>query len=195
MNTWQPGQPVTMETERFLLRSLTPEDVDETYLGWWNDAEIQKGFGMQPRGWTLADAIEHVKSFDNIKRLHLGIYLKESGRLIGFYSVFIDPEVKSSKGNICIGEKDWQRWGVTSEIGPRMLQYRFEDMGHKLIVGKVVGNNVVAIELYKKHGFRLVKTKPDPNLQQDGRPLVTSYFMLTREDWERQQSAKKKDAS
>ncbi len=195
MTTWQPGQPVTMETERFLLRSLTPEDVDETYLGWWNDAEIQKGFGMQPRGWTLADAIEHVKSFDNIKRLHLGIYLKESGRLIGFYSVFIDPEVKTSKANICIGEKDWQRRGVTSEIGPRMLQYRFEDMGHNLIVGKVVGNNVGAIELYKKHGFRLVKTKPDPNLQQDGRPLVTSYFMLTREEWFRQQSAKKKDAS
>ena len=34
---WRPGEPLQLETERFLLRSLTPADATITYVRWWND--------------------------------------------------------------------------------------------------------------------------------------------------------------
>jgi RimJ/RimL family protein N-acetyltransferase len=190
MTDWQTGEALRFETERFYLRTFTPEDINETYLSWWNDAEIQKSFGNQPCNWKLDDALEHMKSFDNLNRFHLGIFVKESDRLIGFYSFIINPDENSSESSVCIGEKDWRHQGVISEVAPYILDYRFNKMGHYLIVGKIVGDNPVIKKLYKKFGFKLVKTKPHKNLQQDGRPVETSYFMLTREEWQRRQKDK-----
>ena len=190
MTDWQLGEPLRIETERFYLRTFTPEDVNETYLGWWNDADIQRGFGHQPCNWTLDDALKHVKSFDNFSQFHLGIFVKENDHLIGYYSFITNPDDNSSESSVCIGEKEWQNKGVISEVGPHMLNYRFNTMGHYLIFGKIVGDNPVIKKLYKKFGFKLVTTIPHKDLQQDGQPVEISYYTLTCEEWRRRQKDK-----
>ena len=39
MTSWTPGTPVRLATRRFVLRSLTRQDVGERYAGWLRDPD------------------------------------------------------------------------------------------------------------------------------------------------------------
>jgi len=150
---WRPGENLSLDTERFTLRSLTPEDATPTYMGWWNDPEIQAGLNSPPRGWGKQEAVRHISRFNNETTFHLGIFCKETERMIGFYAMFIQSRNKVAKTNIVIGEKDY--WGkrVVQEVRGRMLSFLFETLGMEKVKGEVTGRNYPAIFNYKEQGF------------------------------------------
>ena len=74
MTDWKPGQSVRLDTERFYMRSLTVSDATDTYISWWNDAEVQEGLGAKPRGWGKQQAQRHIAKFNNARAFHLGVF-------------------------------------------------------------------------------------------------------------------------
>ena len=82
------NEPLILETERFLLRSLETKDATDTYISWWNDKEIQEGLGARPRNWGQIEAERHINKFDNQRRYHLGIFPKGEDVPIGFFTIF-----------------------------------------------------------------------------------------------------------
>ena len=79
----QPGEILEAETERFTLKSMRPEDINDDYISWWND-RVQAGLNAIPRNWGRQQALEHIAKFDDDQRFHLSIRSKENGRLVGF---------------------------------------------------------------------------------------------------------------
>lgn len=180
---WQPGQKLKITTERLVMKTMTPEDINQDYLGWWNDDELQEGLGHKGRGWDTARALKHVSSFDNIKGFHLGVYAKETGKMIGFYSMNRDPIQKVSSSTTMIGDKSYWRQGLAKEISETTIRFRFQGMDIEKIEGKVRGNNVASKALYGALGFKkegvLIQHGPDP---RGGRIDIT-LFGLLKEDW------------
>jgi len=186
---WRPGQPLRVDTERFFLRSLTPGDAGITYVSWWNDPEVQAGLNFRPRHWDKQRAMQHIAQFDNETKFHLGIFCKETGRIIGFFAAFPNPSTKVAKTNIVIGEKDY--WGkrVVQEIRPAMLSFLFEVMGMEKVKGEIQGRNYPSIFNYKKQGFTCegILRKELVHYSGEGRTDVF-IFGLLREEWEAQQA-------
>ena len=153
MIQWQPGEPLRIETKRFYLRSLSPRDAGPVYTSWWNDAEIQKGFDFPPRNWDMKKATNHVRQFNNRDKFHLGIYVKSSDELIGFYTLFVEPAIGIAVPNICIGNKNY--WGnhTATEVGEPFLDFIFKVLGANKIEGHLRGANLASIAILKHFGF------------------------------------------
>jgi RimJ/RimL family protein N-acetyltransferase len=187
---WQPGRLLRIETSRFLLRSLVPEDATITYVSWWNDPEVQAGLNFLPRQWDRQRAMQHIAQFDNATKFHLGIFCKDSGRMIGFFAVFPNPNTRVAKTNIVIGEKDYWGKGVVQEVRPPLLAFLFAGMRMEKVKGEIQGRNYPSIFNYKKQGFTCegILRKELPHYSGEGRADVF-IFGLLREEWEAQQAA------
>jgi len=185
MTTWQPGQPLKLETGRLIIRSLTPDDITEEYVSWWNDPDIQKGFGNPPRGFTLERARQHAAKFNNKTNFHLGIFLKKTGRLVGFYSMTLDLRQKVSTANICIGDKSLWSKGVASEVGRAAIKIRFEDMGIEKLEGQVRDNNQASMKIYEKIGFRKEGTLRRHGFGPGGKRIDIHVFGLLKDEWQK----------
>ncbi len=182
--TWQPGQIFETETKRFRLRSLKPDDITPFYVSWWNDDEIQEGLGTRGRGWTKANALENLKTFDNINRFHFGVFTKPENKLVGFFSLFFDPVHKVSMANFCLGEKALWGKGVLVEIKVHLMDFMFNTLGAEKLETKIHGRNLASIFSSKVMKFKsegiLIKHQKDLKV---GRRDVY-LFGLTRAEWE-----------
>ncbi len=190
---WQPGKPFETETERFRLRSLVPADVSETYISWWNDPEIQAGLNFPARGWDRERAIQHVIRFDNAKSFHLGIFCKDTGRMIGFFAAFPNQRTKVAKTNIVIGEKDY--WGkrVVQEVRGHMLSFLLDEMGMEKVKGEIHGNNYASIFNYKSMGFSSEGVLRSEMPHFGGGKRIDLYiFGMLREQWQASRRRDKK---
>ena len=184
MTTWQPGQPIRFETERFYIRSLQTRDVNETYLSWWNDPEIQAGFGFPARNWTMQDAIAHVQQFDNRVKFHLGIFVKETNEMIGFYTLFYEPEMRIAVPNICIGDKSQWKQHAATEVGGAFFNFGFNVLGANKAEGRIKGDNPASIAMLEFFGF-----KKEAQLRQrvkgvNGEFVDLHIYGLLKEEWQ-----------
>lgn len=96
------GVPIFIETNGFLLRSLTPNDVSASFLAWMNSPEMMEGLNLPPLNFTHAQMAEYISRFDNLHNYFIGIFDKQNGnRLVGFYT--IDVNLTHRVGNITAG--------------------------------------------------------------------------------------------
>jgi RimJ/RimL family protein N-acetyltransferase/acyl carrier protein len=184
---WKPGQPLNLETARFRLRSLTRGDATDTYVAWWNDTEVQRGLGQSPRNWTKAEAVRHIAQFDNRQRFHLGIFVKEDGRLIGFYTILLNQQ-KVAKTNIVIGDKDYWGQGVVREIRDQLLHVLFRNFNMHKVRGEINGRNYPSIYNYKQQGFTCEGIRREEFVGPDGTYCDIYLFGLLRSEWESRQA-------
>lgn len=187
---WEPGVVLNFETKRFLLRSMTAEDVDDEYISWWNDPQIQDGLNSPIRNWSRTHAVHHIKRFDNLNKFHLGIFRKGTGALVGFVAIIHKKNVKNVSMNIVVGNKNF--WGarVPSELRDTLFSFVFKQLGAEKIKSEVVGHNRSALKMCELLGFRkegvLRQEKPH---YRSGRVNV-HLFGLLAEEWSPELSPK-----
>ena len=180
---WQPGKVLKLETERFKLRSLSIADATDTYISWWNDAEVQEGLGGKPRGWGKVQAQRHIAKFNNRNNFHLGIFCKEDELHIGFIAVFLEA-AQVAKTNSVIGNKEFWGQGVVLEVRDRVLQFLFEDLETFKVVGQVDARNISSVFNYKAQGFSTEGVLRQQITAADGTRHDQIHFGLLREEWQ-----------
>jgi len=181
--SWQMGQPLIMQTERFIVRSLGPKDAGPVYTSWWNDAEIQKGFNFKPRGWDQERAAKHIAQFDNHKKFHLGIFDKQSKKLIGFFAIFPNYTNKVAMTNICLGDRAWWGKNVTYEVRKALLPFIYNMLGMLKVEGVVHGRNLPSIYNYKAMGFTPEAVVHSHLVSPFGGRVDAYHFGLLKEEW------------
>ena len=193
--TWEPGKPVEMETRRFFVRSLKPEDADENYTSWWNDAEIQRGFNQKPRNWDIPRAAQHIEKFNNQDRFHLGIIVKETLRLIGFITIIADLKQKIAKTNVGLGDKTFWGKDVIIEVREHMLDFIFLTLGMEKAESEIIGRNFSSIFNNKVLGYASegILRKHSPSVE--GGRADTYLFGLLKREWQESKKDKKETLS
>ncbi len=188
---WTPGKPVEMETKRFFVRSLKPEDADENYTSWWNDAEIQRGFNQKPRNWDIPRAAQHIRQFNNRNKFHLGIYCKKTGKLIGFFAIFVNDQHKTAKTNVCLGDKTFWGKDVIIEVRTHMLGFIFLTLGMEKAESEIIGRNFSSIFNNKVLGYTSegILRKHSPSVE--GGRADTYLYGLLKEEWQDSKKDKK----
>ena len=181
--SWKPGQPIAVETKRFKVRTLQPEDATADYLSWWNDPGIQRGFNMPARNWTLGRARQHIASFDNVKTCHCGIYTKSDLELIGFFTILQTPKAGFASINICIGNPKHRGGQTALEVAQAMIDFMFGEMGIRKVEGRVLGQNHSSIAVYLG-----LKFKPEGVLRKHmngigGGRIDIYVFGMLKDEW------------
>jgi ribosomal-protein-alanine N-acetyltransferase len=182
--TWNPGQPLQLQTERFLIRSLTVQDATDTYIAWWNDAEVQHDLNMPPRNWGVPQAQKHIGRFDNRFSFHLGIFPLGQPLPIGFFTITANPQSKVAVTNVVIGNKQWWGQKVPLEVRTRLLPFIFNRLGMLKVKGTIHGRNLPSIFNYEALGFKCEGILRSELPGIDGGRADIYVYGLLREEWQ-----------
>jgi len=184
INTPAKGRPVRLQTKRFLLRSMTPNDSLERWINWLNDPEVMAPLNTPVRAWPADQLKAHLASADNQRRYLIGVFdLTEKGQ-IGLFQIEIESFHRRAMFNVVIGEKSWWGKGVVNEAREALLDEFFNNRGIEKVAGMPFARNFPAIFNYKAQGWHHEATLRSHCISTSGGPRLDQYqFGLTKDDW------------
>ena len=175
------GEQVRLETARYILRSVVPDDASEGWQHWSNDPETARWLNTRPREVAREEIVKYIGSFDDQSRFLIGIFEKHGGRLIGIHSIYVDWERREYLINVMIGETDARNKGARSEARIAVHDYFMEVRGLERSVCTVVDGHPQLAQM-RRWGWAIERKVQKP--AANGGPAVTLLYMyLTREAW------------
>jgi ribosomal-protein-alanine N-acetyltransferase len=148
--------PVVIELRgpRFLLRTLTLEEVTPRYLEWLHDPEVTKFLEVRFEAMTAEKLAEWVGRFDSRTKYLFGIRVRESGELIGTATLYdIRPIHGLANYGYMVGEKAYWGRGVVGEILPLLFDFAFDVVGVRKITTSCYAPHLASMVNYRKLGL------------------------------------------
>jgi RimJ/RimL family protein N-acetyltransferase len=171
---------VVIETERFYLRELTPDDAPMFYA--LNlDPEVTR-FTGDTAFHSIAEAMEFLENYSDYEKHGFGrwvIVSKESNKSWGWCGL-----KKRDSGEIDMGYRIFQeKWGkgCATECGKACLEYAFETLKLDKIIAEAVVENTASFKVMERLGFEFEKMGEDHGYK-------TKIYSHTRQRYLNQQS-------
>jgi RimJ/RimL family protein N-acetyltransferase len=178
------GSSISLATNRFLARSLTPADASERWCAWYADSEVAGPMHARVRHMTLDQLARHSASFDSDHRYLIGIFTKATSQHIGLFMVVVDKAHALATFNVMIGDKDYWGKGVVNEVRGALLDEFFESRGVEKACGRPFARNFPAVFNYKVQGWRLEGVmRGHSKSVVDGSRVDQYLFGILREEW------------
>lgn len=135
------GAPVLIETGSYILRSMRAEDANERILGWLNDAGMLQGLNLPPLHFTLETLRHFIVGFDNRRTYFIGIFDREAGILVGFYT--LDTNLSHRIGHLTagVGEQAYLGRRVFWDTVDALLDHMYAHRGLEKIKAQVLARN------------------------------------------------------
>jgi len=151
---------VHFETDRFVLRTLSPEDASPRWAEWLNDPVSALMLNVPPRVVTAEQLRDLISAVDQYEKLLLGIFVLGSNRHIGVVRFrFIDQRKRVIPG-VLIGETEWRNTGALHEVANAVGTYLFETFGLEAIVARVPEHNTLMRKYLEDREWQLVRREP-----------------------------------
>jgi len=154
MKTTKP-YPI-LKTQRLILKLPTLEiSKDLQILA--NDKEVTKNLSQLPCPYRLDDAKDFInrcdeRFFKEDGEQNFGIFLKDSGELIGMCGLDISSKHDHATLGYWLGKEYWGN-GYATEIAKRLVRYGFEELElHRIACGHF-DRNPASGHVMKKAGF------------------------------------------
>lgn len=177
---------VDLETDRFRVRSLDVADAAPRWAEWLNDPHAALMLNARPRRLQPAELQAYIRSFDHIGNLLLGIFVKETGQLIGFGTAEIVDGGHKVIPTILIGEPEFRNFGVVTEIRNVVARHFFEVLEFDAAVASVLAHNTIVIQLIEARGWVLKQRMPKAKKSTSGEGYHDLLiYELSRETWRR----------
>lgn len=177
----------TLETERFVLRELTIDDLDAIYR-MMSDERVTRYFGRAPmtsRDEAAGRIVSIRNDFRDQNGVRWGIARREGGELLGScgYWRILRPHFRAEVGY----ELDPACWGqgVMPEALAAIARYGFETMGLHTIEANIDPENTGSRRVLEKLGFEREGLFRDSYyLPHEQRFSDTATYSLLRPRWE-----------
>lgn len=146
-----------IETERFVLRPLTPDDASPRYLGWLAQEEVREHIVSASQTRSLDSLRGYIASRsgrDDV--LFLGFFDRKDGAHVG--NVKYEPlnlKERFATMGILVGEPAWRGRGVAEEVIRASAQWLNAQHGIRDIILAVMADHHAAISTYRKIGFKV----------------------------------------
>ncbi|MDD4050946.1 MAG: UDP-4-amino-4,6-dideoxy-N-acetyl-beta-L-altrosamine N-acetyltransferase [candidate division Zixibacteria bacterium] len=168
-----------LRLDDFRLRPMTENDL-EMVLNWRNQPHIRE---MMYKDHVISRE-EHQLWFEKTKDNPASVYLilEYRGRPLGQTNFTkIDREASSCMWGFYIGE-DTRPRGTGTVMGFLSLDYAFENVSLREVVGEVLEHNAKSHELFERLGFTLTGRLPQ-HVFKNGAYMDVCVYTLTAEDW------------
>ena len=167
-----------LQTQRLLLRELTPGDFDALYavLG---DSDIAEHYPYtfdeaRVRNWITRNRERYQKDGFGL----WAVILKETGELIGDCGITLQPIHGRWLPEIGYHiRKDHQRKGYASEAAAGCIRLAFEKHRFPAVYSYMKYTNIPSQKTAIKNGMQFLEEYPDPD------NTVTRVYRITAEEW------------
>jgi len=182
----ESGTSFIIETQRLILRRPTADDAD-AFMAAFNHAAVIDMFLEKESMLSKEEVLERFASAERREESRSGfercIYLKDSGKLVGGVSVWVDWE--DLKGEVAF----WctprhQGRGIATEALCALRDWCFAELGLERIYGASAVDNPASARVMEKAGMRLEGVLRHDCRRKDS--FVDSrLYAIVRSDWER----------
>lgn len=144
-----------IETRRLILHPLKPVDAS-ALLAIFSDPQVMKYWNTPP--WTsLNDALDFIQqseaAMQDRQSLTLGIYLKDTGQLLGKCMLFgYSPQSRRAEIGFGLGSESWGK-GYIAEAGRALIDYGFATLGLRRIEAEIDPDNTGSAKALERLGF------------------------------------------
>lgn len=152
-----------IQTERLLLKAITIDNVNSTYVEWLNDPEINKYLESRHFIHTMDSTTQYILDCLNNPLVYKhGIFDRESNRHIGNIKLCItNYSEKIGELGILVGEKEYWGQGIATEAIKGFTHYGFTNLGLKEIVAGCYQSNIASLRAFEKAGFSVSELLKD----------------------------------
>ena len=177
-----------VETERLWLRSIGPLRAVLLVAPWRHDAEMMGGLMLYAGKMSLWHWLRAYKRPNNVNRFSYAIVPKTHNRAVGLISVHRLPD-GSAESHIGISDHAWRGHQVSIEARAALMTLFFRH-GVTQFQCSIDSRNFASVFVYKRLGFRFIEAVDSERSDRaTGRKIQRVRFILTREDWERLETA------
>lgn len=170
-----------MKYKKIRLRAIEPEDLELLYEwennnSYWAISNTVSPFSR----YTIKRYIENShKTIFETGQLRLMIEHDEDKITIGTIDVFeFDPFHKRAGVGILIANESYRRKGYATMSLTCLINYCFKTLQLHQLYCNILSNNLISIDLFKKHGFVLIGTKKDWILVNEGYVDVHMFQLI-----------------
>lgn len=180
----ETSKPINIETERFLLRSLTADDISPEWIAWLDDPEVLDTLNTKPRHHTKESLARQLSQYDNWKHYQIGIFTQGEEHHIGLHEMNLNRNKGLMQVNVMLGDKAWWGKGVVAETRNALLDHFFLDQGIEKAYGTPLARNYRMIFNYKNQGWVVDKVlEGSATCHKTGHRIDQYRFVMTRERW------------
>lgn len=183
---------IKLQTERFLVKTLSPNDACESLQRWLADPELMANLNQKPEKFFMPQVERFISSYDQAKEYLLGVFTKDGEKLIGYYTVKIRPIDRRAVFTVMIGDRDYWGQGIVLETRAAIMDYLFKNVPVDKVVGSPIARNFPAIFNYKAQGWACegVFKEHIVDASQPQKRLDVYFFGMLKSDWYRLKSAR-----
>jgi [ribosomal protein S5]-alanine N-acetyltransferase len=150
---------IVIDTQRLLLREIIPNDAETFYL-LNSSPEVMRFTGDEPFT-SIEEAKTFLKNYPDYERNGFGrwaVVLKDNGNIIGWCGLKLNEEKEIDLGYRLFKEH-WGK-GFATESANACLDYGFNILGFKRIIGRVDRENIASKRVLEKIGMQFWKEAP-----------------------------------
>lgn len=178
------GRPISIQSERFIIRTLTPNDISDRWCGWSGDPDIMTPLNMPVRRSSREALMKYVSQQDNDRTYLIGLFAKAMGQHIGFYQIDVNKLHRSAGFNVVIGDKQYWGKNAVNETRAGILTELFERRGVEKAWGQPLARNFPMIFNYKQQGWKLEGIlRGQCRSIVDGSRIDQYQFGMLRDEW------------
>ncbi len=175
---------VRLESENFIVRTATLEDVNERWAGWLNDPIAAMMLNAKPRIFTLDELRDYVRSFDQFNRILAAVFDRKTGQHIGISILEFLPGRRKVRPSVLIGEPEFRSMGLLHEMEQIAYEIYFDGFKVDAVVSNVLAHNEVAIAFNQSRGWKMMQRLVGAKRSaRTGEPIDILVFEFTREMW------------
>ncbi|MBB5122652.1 acetyltransferase [Streptomyces eurocidicus] len=157
-------EPITLTTERLVLRPLTPPDADAVHAA-CQDPEIPRWTEV-PSPYTREDAREYIEEtcpngWRDDSLYNFGTFTRDGGRLVGSIALLRLALLRAPERQAEIGywtAKEARGHGYTAEAGAAVARWAFGDLGVERLLWVAETGNEGSRAVARKLGFTMEGT-------------------------------------
>ena len=178
-----------LDSDNFIVRTATVDDVNERWAGWLNDPVAAMMLNAKPRDFTLEELRQYVLSFDSVDRLLTCVFHRASGKHIGIAIGEYLEDRRKMRPAVLIGEPEFRSMGLLHEMEHVAYELYFDALKVDAIVSNVLEYNEISIAFNESRGWKLMqRVKGAKRSARTGEPVDVLVYEFTREMWERKKA-------
>jgi len=151
------------------------DEIKEKVRQWRNKDDIRK-YMFNQHIITKAEHLSWIESLRNRNNWKFWVVFVNKIPIGSVYLQNINFKNLTSEWGFYIGEDDFKGKGLGKFILFKLLELYFEEMKFEVLFTKVLSNNVVALNIYKKFKFKVIG-----NFLDNQQEII--LFKFTKKDW------------
>lgn len=174
-----------IETARVIARPLGFDDVD-ALVALLSNPRVSGPITLFPQPFLESSGLKWVN--DGIEKcttgtgLHLGVFYRDNGMMIGEYHVNLWPEHVTGKFGGCLATAYWGK-GLAEEISVALSSWLYDTAAASLLCLTTAEDNYSSQRMILELGFKFIRPYDRPVTGSTVRPSL--YYEQTADEWQR----------